>query len=149
MSSEKSEIPENRRIIQMFKDNFVRLLQLRGISALKLAQDTGIPKSIVYEWRSGQRMPGAENLAKLSRYFGVSLDELIGEETAVTPPPDEDERDLIMLLRAAREVSGEERDEIMGKFRRSMDKYLNEADKTGELQNQNRRGRKKREPGQG
>jgi transcriptional regulator with XRE-family HTH domain len=129
----------------MFKDNFVRLLQERGISALKLAQDTGIPKSIVYEWRSGKRMPGAENLAKLSRYFGVSLDELIGEGENVTPPPDEKERDLIMLLRAAREVSGEERDEIIEKFRRSMDKYLNEAIKTGALPNERRRGRKKRE----
>ena len=37
----------------MFKEKFVRLLQQRGISALKLAQETGIPKSVVYEWRSG------------------------------------------------------------------------------------------------
>lgn len=129
----------------MFKEKLVRLLQERGISALKLAQDTGIPKSIVYEWRSGQRIPNAENLAKLSRYFGVTLDELVGDGTSpAVPVPNSEERDLIMLLRAAREVSGEERDEIMEKFKRSMEKYLSEAEKTGESSDARKRGRKKK-----
>ncbi|MGI6128174.1 MAG: helix-turn-helix domain-containing protein [Eubacteriales bacterium] len=116
----------------MFKEKFVRLLQQRGISALKLAQETGIPKSVVYEWRSGKRLPSAENLAKLSRYFGVSLDELVGEQApGSVPSPSSEEQDLILLLRAAREVSGSERDEIMEKFRRSMEKYLNETENSG------------------
>jgi len=109
----------------MFKENFMRLLQKHGISALKLAKELGIPKSVVYEWRSGQRLPSAENLAKLSRYFGVTREELLGE-----PLPENivvtngEERELILLLRAAREVSGEERDAIMEKFRLGMEKYL-------------------------
>ena len=112
------------------------LLQERGISALKLAQDTGIPKSIVYEWRGGVRMPSAENLFKLSRYFNVSLDALIsvGESAQDIPRtaasiPDVEERELIILLREARKVSGEERERIIEKFRRGIDKYLTEGGK--------------------
>ncbi len=112
----------------MFKDNFGRLLQQRGISALKLAQDTGIPKSIVYEWRNGERLPSAENLSKLSRYFGVSLETLIGDGDDLLPS-NATEQELIVLLRAAREVSGAEREQIIEKFQRSIKKYFDESDK--------------------
>lgn len=129
----------------MFKDNFMRLLQQHGITALKLAQETGIPKSIVYEWRSGVRVPNAENLSKLSRYFNVSLDALVGDGTETgAAPPDGEEQELIVLLRAAREVSGEEREQLVEKFQRSIKKYFDESNKTAGVPDRPKRGRKKR-----
>jgi Helix-turn-helix. len=147
-----SETPINRKIrgvVQMFRDNLMHLLQQHHITALKLAQDTGIPKSIVYEWRNGVRLPNADNLSKLSRYFGVSLEALIGDGSEIAiPQPDGDEQDLIVLLRAARDVSGEERDQLIEKFQRSVKKYFDESDKLADISDKPRRGRKKRTPDQ-
>lgn len=126
----------------MFKDNFERLLQERGISALQLARETGIPKSVVYEWRKGERLPSAENLAKLSRYFGVSLDEIMGELSVFLSG---EERDLIMLLREASKVSGEQREKIMDELKRGMEKYLSESG-TGKNTAVRKRGGKKSSP---
>lgn len=62
----------------MFKDNFSKLLQDKGISFYKVAKETKIPKSIVYEWASGVREPVSEYLVTLADYLNVSVDYLLG-----------------------------------------------------------------------
>lgn len=62
----------------MFKDVFVELLQKNKVSAYKLSKETGIPQSVISYWKSGAKMPSSDNLAKLSQYFGVSTDYLLG-----------------------------------------------------------------------
>ena len=133
----------------MFKDKFVQLLQERGISALRVSADTGIPKSIVYEWRNGVREPSSDNLAKLSHYFDVPVDALIGTSSGVLP--DTNEKELILLLRAARNVSGEEREALIEQFRQTMDDYFaaskTETEAEKEVSNDRKRRKKSRGPG--
>lgn len=62
----------------MFKDTFSNLLQSKNLSPYKVSKDTKIPKSIVYEWASGEREPISEYLIILADYLNVSIDYLLG-----------------------------------------------------------------------
>ncbi len=62
----------------MFKDIFSDYIQSRGISLYKVSKDTKIPKSIVYEWASGEREPVSEYLTTLADYLDCSVDYLLG-----------------------------------------------------------------------
>lgn len=62
----------------MMKDNFGEILQKQGLSLYRVAKDTGIPKSIVYEWASGEREPVSEYLLILADYLNCSVDYLLG-----------------------------------------------------------------------
>ena len=62
----------------MFKDVFVDCLQKRGLSAYRIAKDTGIPQAIVYEWAAGKREPVSEYLTTLADYLDCSVDYLLG-----------------------------------------------------------------------
>jgi len=44
----------------MFSDTFVSLLKEHNKTALQVAKDLSIPKSIVYEWKNGKRVPSAD-----------------------------------------------------------------------------------------
>lgn len=62
----------------MFADIFNQLLQTRRISAYKLSRDTGITQGMISYWKSGERLPSAENLIRLADYFDCSIDYLLG-----------------------------------------------------------------------
>jgi repressor LexA len=63
----------------LFKDIFVDLLQDRSLSAYRVAKDTGIPQTIVYEWTYGVREPAQlDHLTKLADYLNCSVDYLLG-----------------------------------------------------------------------
>lgn len=54
------------------------LCEERGITVTKLESLMGMSQSSIGRWRS-TASPSAENLAKVARFFGVSLDYLIGD----------------------------------------------------------------------
>lgn len=62
----------------MFAEIFVNILSKRNISAYRLSQDTGITQGMISYWKSGERMPSAENLITLADYFDCSVDYLLG-----------------------------------------------------------------------
>lgn len=70
----------------MFKDIFVQLLQNNGISSYKLTKDTGINNSLISKWKKGSSTPSADMLVKLSDYFNVSVDYLLGMTENPSPP---------------------------------------------------------------
>ncbi len=104
----------------MFSEIFSALLSERGVTPLKVAKDISVPKSIVYEWKSGKREPSVESMVKLSEYFSVSLDYLTGR----TDSNNDDENELIVMLRAAREISPHDHDELVEGFKKNLGVYL-------------------------
>jgi len=61
-----------------FKHVFVKLLQIRSISAYKLSADTGISQGLISNWKKGTKTPAAENLIVIADYFDISVDYLLG-----------------------------------------------------------------------
>ena len=61
-----------------FEDRLKELRQQRGITQRELACYLNIAHSTVAQYETGKRMPDAEMLDALARYFGVTIDYLLG-----------------------------------------------------------------------
>lgn len=57
---------------------FERLLQEKGVSIVEVSKATGIPQSTFSMWKSRKNTLSAENLLKLSVYFGVHIEYFLG-----------------------------------------------------------------------
>jgi transcriptional regulator with XRE-family HTH domain len=63
-----------------FAETLKQLMKERGISARVLSQATGIPQSTLSEWSGGREPKLGEQVIKLARFFGVSLEFLVTGE---------------------------------------------------------------------
>lgn len=59
----------------------MQLRQLRKIANLKqedIAKDLNVDRTTVSKWETGEAMPPADKLIKMSKLFGCTVDELLG-----------------------------------------------------------------------
>ena len=94
----------------MFYDRFVNLCEFKGVSPSKAAVEAGISKSLVTKWKNNSiNIPSPEVLDKLSKYFGISISELLNENEQKEKPANdnvdelhltENEVKLILWLRS-------------------------------------------------
>lgn len=61
----------------MFFDRFKELCQEKGVSVYKACTDIGLNRSAVNKWKHGGQ-PNGTTLACFAKYFGVSVDYLVG-----------------------------------------------------------------------
>lgn len=59
---------------------FEQLLQKMGVTVYKVSKDTGIAQSTFSSWKAKNSKIGTENAEILAKYFGVSIDYLMGRE---------------------------------------------------------------------
>ena len=60
-----------------------KLLELRkkkGISQEELAEKIEVTRQTISNWETGETSPNLEQAAKLSQFYQVSLDELVGND---------------------------------------------------------------------
>lgn len=62
-----------------FAENLCDLMQKNGVGSYKLAKEIGVHTSTVSNWRDGTE-PKLEHLARLAKYFGVSISDLIDQD---------------------------------------------------------------------
>lgn len=55
-------------------EKFLQLLEEKGITAYRVAKDTGLSSTLFSEWKSGKSKPKADKLKILADYFGVSIE---------------------------------------------------------------------------
>lgn len=76
----------------MFYDRFVSLCAKRGVTPSRAAIDAGLSKSTVTKWKNDpSSRPTGTVIDKLTRYFGISISELLGEteeDITMRPPTD-------------------------------------------------------------
>ena len=63
----------------MFFDEYVKLCKKAGKSPSGAAQDMGLSRARVTDWKRGG-LPSATALRKIAEYFGVSVNDLLGIE---------------------------------------------------------------------
>ena len=78
---------------------FEQLLSKYGVTAYKVAKETGITTATLTNWKQGKYTPKQDKLQKIADYFGVSLEYLMtGKKDAVKEKAPEltarDERDI-------------------------------------------------------
>ena len=61
-------------------ERILKLMEEKGLTAYRVAKDTGISQVSFSDWKSGRSKPSIDTLLILSKYFGVKLEELVGEE---------------------------------------------------------------------
>ena len=77
---------------------FEQLLQKYGITAYKVAKETGITQSTLSDWKRGRSTPKTDNMKKIADYFGVSVEYLMTGETP------EEKKDVILTRRDERDI---------------------------------------------
>lgn len=61
---------------KLFED-FEKLVNEHKTTIYRVAQDTGIPQTTLYEWKSGRSTPKVDKLLKIAKYFNVPLESLV------------------------------------------------------------------------
>ena len=75
-------------------ENLQNLRKEAGLSQEQVAQQLFVSRQTVSKWENNLAEPGVENLKTLARLFGVTLDQLIGLETA-SQRPEQKEAELL------------------------------------------------------
>jgi|GEM_PF-764321 len=70
-----------------FGDALKRLRRKLGLRQDDVARMVGVERTTVANWERGAKQPGLETLVRLSKIFGVSLDELVGVARTTAPLP--------------------------------------------------------------
>ena len=80
---------------------FEKLLKERGITAYRVAKETGVTTATLTSWKQGKYTPKPEKMQKIAEYFGVSLEYLMTgkeseeKESQLNP---KDERDIKAII---------------------------------------------------
>lgn len=86
---------------------FEQLLQKRGVTAYRVAKETGVTQTALSNWKSGRSTPTTKTLQKIADYFGVTIDYLMtGKEPEEQNEPTltaKDQRDIQQILDQTRE----------------------------------------------
>lgn len=83
----------------MFYDNFINLCKRKKIAPSKAAIDAGFSKSLVSKWKANPNtVPTVDVLKKISDYFGITVDELLGKEKQPTDGELSDEEKVMLDL---------------------------------------------------
>ncbi len=78
-----------------FYDNYIKLCAAHGKSPTAASKEIGLSNATASGWKNGKR-PSAVTKQKLADYFGVTIEELTGEEQKEKPSTD-GEMDLSSL----------------------------------------------------
>ncbi len=67
-------------------NKLLKLRKARGMSQEELAGEMGVSRQAISRWESGETLPDAANLLKLSDLFGVTADYLLRDEQTESQP---------------------------------------------------------------
>ena len=59
---------------------FERLLSERGLTAYRVAKETGLTPTLFSEWKSGKSKPKVDKLQVLAKFFNVPLEIFLEKE---------------------------------------------------------------------
>jgi len=66
------------KYVNKFKDNLKELRLEKGLGQVELAKEIGVSKGVISLWENGLREPNMYSLILLSKFFKISIDELVG-----------------------------------------------------------------------
>lgn len=76
----------------MFYDRFIELCNEKGVKPGRACIDMGVSRSLAAKWKAtGTEKPSADVLEKMSDYFGVTIDYLLGGGQKEKPLVNDDE----------------------------------------------------------
>lgn len=81
-----------------FNEKLQELRKSRSLTQEKLAEDLYVSRTAISKWESGRGYPSLDSLREISRYFSVSIDELIGSAEIISAAEEEKKASLDRYL---------------------------------------------------
>lgn len=75
-----------------FNEKLQELRKQKGLTQEELAQVLYVSRTAISKWESGRGYPNIESLKAISKYFGVSLDELLSSDEILTIAEDDNKQ---------------------------------------------------------
>lgn len=95
----------------MFYDRFEQLCISKGVRPGRACIEMGLSRSLAAKWKNSKtKEPSADVLKKMSEYFGISIDEILGDnpsnlsQTKAPALTKKDERDIAKTLAELKET---------------------------------------------
>lgn len=66
-------------------ENYCIIRDLNHVTDYQVAKDTGINRSTFSDWKSGRSEPKQDKLRKIAKYFGCSVEYLMGMDVPMFP----------------------------------------------------------------
>lgn len=60
-------------------EKYAKLRDERELTDYRVSMDTGVSAQTISAWKKGDYTPKLDKIKKLADYFGVSIEELIGD----------------------------------------------------------------------
>lgn len=96
-------------------DIFMQLMEEKGVTAYRVAKDTGITQATLSRWKTGKVSPSIETLQVLAEYFGVTIDYLMGNPHADEQTPPETQKAPTLTKKDERDIK-KKMDEMLEMF---------------------------------
>ena len=91
----------------------MKIVQEKGLTAYRVAKDTGISPTVFSDWKSGKSSPKIDKIKKIADYLNVSEDYLMGN-TENPQPIDEQLSGLdFALYGETKDLTDEEKEKIL------------------------------------
>ena len=67
-----------------FNEKLLELRKAKGLTQEELAKSLYVSRTAVSKWESGRGYPNIDSLKAISRFFGVTIDELLSGDELLT-----------------------------------------------------------------
>ncbi len=87
--------------------SFENLLKVNHTTVYRVSKQTGIAGSTFTDWKKGRSRPKADKMCRIAAYFGMSLDEFLGQDERLPSRPAADglnERSPYVSVPVVREI---------------------------------------------
>ncbi|MBR5520461.1 MAG: helix-turn-helix transcriptional regulator [Oscillospiraceae bacterium] len=83
-----------------FNEKLQELRKSKGLTQEELARDLYVSRTAVSKWESSRGYPGIDSLKEISRYFSVSIDDLLSGEKLISIAEKEKQADIRNMCNA-------------------------------------------------
>ena len=80
-----------------FHEKLQELRKSRGLTQEELAEDLYVSRTAISKWESGRGYPNIDSLKEISKYFSVSIDDLLSGEKLLSIAEEEKESSIRSL----------------------------------------------------
>ena len=81
-----------------FHEKLQELRKTKGLTQEELAKELYVSRTAISKWESGKGYPNIDSLKEISKFFSVTIDELLSSEELITAAEDENRSNIGKLL---------------------------------------------------
>ena len=81
-----------------FHEKLQELRKKKGLTQEELAKELYVSRTAISKWESGKGYPNIDSLKEISKFFSVTIDELLSSEELITAAKDENRSNIGKMI---------------------------------------------------